>query len=70
MKKKNTLITELKNLKLEYSRNLEKQRVLSDLLELELKEELSHIKAFERLNDEKITPHFLNMAKKVLNPLT
>ena len=74
MKKKNTLITELKNLKLEYSRNnliiLEKERGLSDLLEFELKEELSHIKAFERLNDEKITPHFLNMAKKVLNPLT
>ena len=58
----------MKNLKLEYSRNnliiLEKERGLSDLLELELKEELSHIKAFERLNDEKITPHFLNMAKK------
>jgi len=33
------------------------------IIDLELKEELSSIKNFERLNDEKITPYFLKLAK-------
>ena len=29
-----------------------------------MKEELEQMENFDRLNEEKITPHFLNMAKK------
>ena len=36
---------------------------LTTIIDLELKEELSSIKNFERLNDEKITPYFLKLAK-------
>jgi hypothetical protein len=36
---------------------------LSTIIELELKDELSLVKNFERLNEEKITPHFLKLAK-------
>jgi hypothetical protein len=32
-------------------------------VDLELKDELALIKKFERLNDEKITPYFLKLAK-------
>jgi len=64
---KNRIRNELKNLKEEYVVNsnsiFEKERLLSDINELELKEELSLIKNFERLNDEKITPYFLRLAK-------
>ncbi len=64
---KNRIRNELKNLKEEYVVNsnsiFEKEMLLSDINELELKEELSLIKNFERLNDEKITPYFLRLAK-------
>jgi hypothetical protein len=36
---------------------------LCTIIDLELKEELALIKNFERLNDEKITPYFLKLAK-------
>jgi hypothetical protein len=36
---------------------------LSTIVDLELKDELALIKKFERLNDEKITPYFLKLAK-------
>ncbi len=36
---------------------------LTTIIDLELKEELSSIKNYERLNDEKITPYFLKLAK-------
>jgi exonuclease III len=39
------------------------ERLLDQLIEEELRVELSKYKNFERLNQEKITPHFLNMAK-------
>jgi Reverse transcriptase (RNA-dependent DNA polymerase) len=39
------------------------ERILDQLIEEELRVELSKYKNFERLNQEKITPHFLNMAK-------
>jgi hypothetical protein len=41
----------------------EKEQQLSNIVEIELKEELSLVKKFERLNDEKITPYFLQLAK-------
>jgi hypothetical protein len=36
---------------------------LSTIIDLELKDELLLVKNFERLNDEKITPYFLKLAK-------
>ncbi len=36
---------------------------LNTIIDLELKDELSTVKNFERLNDEKITPYFLKLAK-------
>ncbi len=57
----------MKNLKENYIQNsnliFEKERQLSDIISLELKEELTLIKNFERLNDERITPYFLRLAK-------
>ncbi len=50
-----------------YSENcnliFEKEQQLSNIVEIELKEELSLVKKFERLNDERITPSFLQLAK-------
>jgi len=64
---KNRIRHELKTLKEDYNVNsnsiFEKERQLSDITDLELKEELSLIKNFDRLNDEKITPYFLRLAK-------
>jgi len=64
---KNRLRTEISALKENYAGNcdliFEKELQLANIIELELKEELSLIKNFERLNDEKITPHFLKLAK-------
>jgi hypothetical protein len=39
------------------------ERLLDQLIEDELKVELAKYKNFERLNQEKITPHFLNLAR-------
>ena len=49
---------------------LEKERKLSQIIELELKTELSNIRNFERLTDEKLTPYFVTMAKKALQQQT
>jgi Reverse transcriptase (RNA-dependent DNA polymerase) len=37
----------------------------SSIIEIELREELESYKVFDRLNNEKITPHFMRMAKTV-----
>jgi len=42
---------------------LELERVLTNLVESELRDELLHYKKFEHLNNEKITPHFMNLVK-------
>jgi len=42
---------------------LELERVLTNLVESELRDELLHYKTFEHLNNEKITPHFMNLVK-------
>jgi len=64
---KTRLKAEIKTLKMDYVNNcnliFEKETQLSNIVDLELREELSMIKNFERLNDEKITPYFLNLAK-------
>jgi hypothetical protein len=64
---KNKIRTEIKDLKENYSANcdliFEKERQLSNIVEIELKEELALVKNFERLNDERITPYFLQLAK-------
>jgi uncharacterized protein YjcR len=66
-KRKKNLTFELKELKTNYVANqaeiFRKEKELSILIEFELKAELALIKGFERMNDEKITPHFLKMAK-------
>jgi exonuclease III len=65
---KKSLRDQIKNLKSNYVQNrdiiFDLEMQLSTIVELELKEELSTIKNFERLNDEKITPFFLKLAKK------
>ncbi|MFO0001064.1 MAG: hypothetical protein ACK559_08040, partial [bacterium] len=64
---KNKIRTEIKDLKENYSANcdliFEKEQQLSNIVEIELKEELALVKNFERLNDERITPYFLQLAK-------
>ncbi|MFO0004627.1 MAG: hypothetical protein ACK559_26210, partial [bacterium] len=58
---------QIKNLKQNYVENsdriFELEQRLSTIIELELKDELSLVKNFERLNEEKITPYFLKLAK-------
>jgi hypothetical protein len=62
-KRKKNLTFELKELKTNYVANqaeiFRKEKELSILIESELKAELALIKGFERMNNEKITPHFL-----------
>jgi hypothetical protein len=64
---KNRIRSEIRVLKENYNANcdeiFEKELQLSNIVEIELKEELSQVKNFECLNDEKITPHFLKLAK-------
>jgi len=69
--KQNSLITEIKNFKRENYGNVNaasiqrKERELSVLIELGLKKELENFKKFETLNDERITPHFMSLAKNM-----
>ncbi len=66
--KKKNLRERIQALKQEY--NINKDQIfnlecqLSTIIDLELKDELALVKNFERLNDEKITPYFLQLAKK------
>ena len=66
--KKTKIKKQLLDLKRNYSENSHEIKMgeleLSHILDDELKKELSLVKNFERLNDEKITPYFLNLAKK------
>jgi hypothetical protein len=61
------LKTELINLKENYLTNFlqisEIERTLSAANEQDLKEELDNYKIFDRLNNEKITPYFMNLAR-------
>ena len=41
----------------------QKERELSEFLERKLKKELANYQKFECLNNEKITPHFINIVK-------
>ena len=43
---------------------MERERELAAVIEKELKSELKHMKKFDRLNNEKITPHFKALTKK------
>jgi len=65
--KKTTLTKRIIGLKTNFEANtvqiLETERELSALTESLLKDELMHFKKFEILNDEKITPHFMNIVK-------
>ena len=64
---KNTLISRLKECKLDscfdpdLMRETEKQ--LNEIIDLEVKNEFKKFRNFELLNCEKITPHFIKMAK-------
>jgi Reverse transcriptase (RNA-dependent DNA polymerase) len=66
---KKNLTEELFEFKKNFKANMKeiflKEKELSIIIEQELKDELSLIKGFKRLNDEKITPHFLNLAKNL-----
>jgi exonuclease III len=54
-------------LKKNYDRNWEEihrqEKILNDIVEEDLKKELSNYELFERLNQEKITPHFMNLVR-------
>ena len=66
-KLKVTLSTQIKALKDNFNNNVHDililERRLSSIIETELRTELNKIKNFERLNNEKITPYFLKIAK-------
>jgi hypothetical protein len=57
----------LNGLKEDYTRNAAEifqiESQLSDINETNLREELKNYKVFDRLNNEKITPVFMKMAK-------
>jgi hypothetical protein len=57
----------IQQLKLDYNANknqiFDLELRLSTIIDIELKDELALVKKLERLNDEKITAHFLKMAK-------
>ena len=65
--RKKHLIDRISNLKVNFDQNsvqiLNTERLLSDVVEHELKEELSLYKNFECLNNEKITPYFMSLVK-------
>jgi hypothetical protein len=58
----------LKTLKMDYGANanaiFEIEREITGLLDSELKETLLNFKKFAILNQEKLTPHFMNLVKK------
>jgi len=66
-KKKRSMEVKLKNLKSNYTLNSREindtERLLNNLIESELKEEILANKKFEVLNDEKMTTHFASLAK-------
>ena len=67
--KKNEVITRIKALKKGNQGNvncnqiLAEERILSNLVEMELKRDLENYRKFETLNDEKITPYFMSLVK-------
>jgi exonuclease III len=65
--KKVHLLKELERLKKNFFANrdqiFETERRLDSLIENDLKEELNKFEKFKLLNDEKITPYFMNLAK-------
>jgi len=66
--KVNKLTEDLNGWKKNYSQNVNRiqlgERELANIIESELKVELEHMRVFDRLNSEKITPHFMALAKK------
>jgi hypothetical protein len=64
---KKNLREQIQHLKQDYALNKDSifdlESRLTTIIDLELKEELASKKNFERLNDEKITPYFLKLAK-------
>jgi hypothetical protein len=64
---KKSMAEQIQTLKQNYTQNadliFDLESRLCTIIDLELKEELALIKNFERLNDEKITPYFLKLAK-------
>ena len=65
--RKKVLTDRISGLKLLFNQNtveiLATERLLSDVIENELRDEISLYKNFECLNDEKITPHFMKLVK-------
>jgi hypothetical protein len=64
---KKSICEQIRNLKQNYQQNSDEifrlESRLSTIVDTDLKAEIATIKNFERLNDEKITPHFLRLAK-------
>jgi len=65
--RKKTLLERISTLKLDFYNNraeiIEAERELTNLQESDLRFELEKLKNFERLQNEKITPYFLKMAR-------
>ncbi len=66
--KKKYLETKIKNLKKDFQNNtaeiLRTERELNKVADDEMREEVLRMRNFEYLNNEKITPYFLSLAKK------
>ncbi len=66
--KKKYLETKIKNLKKDFQNNiaeiLRTERELNRVADDEMREEVLRMRNFEYLNNEKITPYFLSLAKK------
>lgn len=70
--RKTNLQREISNLKTDYENNrnliFEKENELSLVIENEIRDEISSIKSFETMNNERMTPFFLKMAKSSSKP--
>jgi hypothetical protein len=66
--KKSKLEKQIKALKSNFNNNIGKilqvERVLNRVVDDEMREEVLKMRKFEQLNNEKITPYFLSLAKK------
>jgi exonuclease III len=65
--RKRVLRENIWQLKGDYKNNFEEihrqERILNAIVEQDLRKELENYKIFERLNQEKITPHFMNLVR-------
>ena len=66
--KQSNMEEKIKELKKNFRENvnaiLDRELELANIVETQLKSKLKHMKTFDRLNNEKITPHFMTLTKQ------